>query len=143
MGKLRTTKHRRGFCNYSLRPAPIIAACLLLLIVGVMPIAGQLVTIPFAVRPLGPRADQPLIFSFDASRVKGKVVGIVIFAGSGCSATAMIVTMLDVSPAVASGSVSLHSGLGIGQYSAIAFILTHGPGQSTTEITSCLPFAIY
>jgi 5-keto 4-deoxyuronate isomerase len=55
----------------------------------------------------------------------------------------MIVTMLDVSPAVASGSVSLHSGLGIGQYSAIAFILIPGPGQSATEITSCLPFTVY
>jgi len=121
----------------------IIAASLLLLSVGIVSVAGQLVTMPFVVRPSTPKADQSLTFSFDASSVKGKVVGIVILAGSGCSPAAMIVTTLAVSPPAASGSMSLDSGLGIGQYSAIAFIIIAGPGQSLTEMASCVSFTVY
>ena len=122
---------------------PILVASLLLVSVGIVSVAGQFVSIPFIVSPSTPKADQPLTFSFDASSVKGKVAGIVILAGSGCSPTAMIVTTLTVSPPVASGSMPLHSGLGIGQYSAIAFIIIAGPGQSVTEIPSCVPFTVY
>jgi len=122
---------------------PIIVASLLLLSVGIGSVEGQLVTVPFTVSPATPKADQPLTFSFDASNIKGKVVGIVILAGSGCSPTDMIVTTLTVTPPVASGSMSLQSGLGIGQYSAIAFIITAGPGQSSTELPSCIPFTVY
>jgi len=140
--KLPTVKGGRIWCNYSLRRAPIIVASLLLLSVGFATATGQLVNIPFAVTPSNPTADQPITFSFDASSLRGKVVGIVILAGSGCSPTAMIVTSLAVSPTVASGSVRLPGGLGIGRYSALAFITIPGTGQSVTEITSCLPFAV-
>jgi len=128
--------------NYPLQPAPVIVACLLLLSGGIVSVAGQLVTIPFTVNPSSPSADQPLRFSFDASSVRGKVVGIVILAGSGCSPAAMIVTTLAIYPTVASGSVSLPSGLGTGQYSALAFITISGTSQIVTEITSCLSFTV-
>jgi len=140
--KLTTFKGRWLRRNYPLRFTRIIAASLLLLSVGIATVAGQQVAIPFAVNPSAPAADQPLTFSFDASSVRGKVVGIVIVAGSGCSPTGMIVTSLVVSPAVASGSVSLHSGLGAGQYSALAFITIPGPGPSLTETASCLTFTV-
>ena len=135
-------KNRRVCRNYPLRPAPIIVASLLLINVGIVTVAGQLVTIPFAVNPSAPTADQPLTFSFDASSVMGKVIGIVILAGSRCSPATMIVTTLAVSPTVASGSVSLPSGLGTGQYVALAFINISGPSQPVTEIASCLPFTV-
>jgi hypothetical protein len=135
-------KNRRVCRNYPLRPVPIIVASLLLIIVGIVSVAGQLVTIPFTVNPSAPTADHPLTFSFDASNVRGKVVGIVILAGSRCSPATMIVTTLAVSPTVASGSVSLPSGLGTGQYVALAFITISGTSQSVTEIASCLPFTV-
>jgi hypothetical protein len=135
-------ENRRVFRNYALRRAPIIAASLLLISVGMMTVAGQLVTVPFTVNPSSPTADQPLTFYFNASSVRGKVIAIVIVAGSRCSPPTMIVTALAVSPTVASGSVSLHSGLGTGQYVALAFIDISGSNQSVTEIASCLPFTV-
>jgi len=140
--KLLTLKNGWVGRNCSLRPALIIVASLLLLSVGIVSVSGQLVAIPFAVNPSAPAADQPLRFSFDASSVRGKVVGIVILAGSGCYPAAMIVTILAVYPTVASGSVSLRSGLGTGQYSALAFITIPRTSQTVTEIASCLSFTV-
>jgi len=140
--KLPTLKKRWVCRNYPLRPASIIVASLLLLSICIVTVAGQLVTIPFTVNPSAPTADQPLTFSFNASSVRGKVVGIIILAGSGCSPTAMIVATLAVSPTVASGSVSLPGGLGTGHYSALAFIAYSGTGQYVTESASCLLFTV-
>ena len=141
--KLPTLRNRWAFYNCRLRPVPIIVASLLLLSIGTRFAAGQPVVMRFTVNPSAPTADQPLAFYFDASSLRGKVVGIAVLAGSGCTPMAMIVTILAVSPPVASGAVSLPSGLAVGQYSAIAFIFTSGTGQSVTETQSCLPFTVY
>jgi hypothetical protein len=140
--KVPTARNGWIFCTYPFRPVPVIVAGLLLLSIGFMPVAGQLVAIHFAVSPSTPTADQPLTFSFDASNVRGRVVAIVILAGAECSPTAMIVSTLPVLPTVTYGSVSLPSGLGIGRYSAFAFIVTSGTGQFVTETASCLPFTV-
>jgi len=139
---VRTLKIRRAFFNYRLRRMPIIVASLLMLSIAIVAVAGQAVAVPFTVSPSVPAADQPLTFFFDASSVGGKVIAIVVLAGHGCSPEAMLVTTLPISPVEASGSVSLHSGLGAGQYSAIAFIIMSETGQSATEITSCRTFTV-
>jgi hypothetical protein len=103
---------------------------------------SKTVSIVFTIAPPTPVANESIVFSFNASDVKGIVGAILIIPGASCSENVKSIATLTISPPQVSGSASLTEGLRAGQYSALAAVVTVNSNQSVTVIEPCLTFTV-